>query len=242
VGKPIGFFYGFKSEGVLRDSVAASQVTWTNFNGARFQAGNMLVSDIAGRDSLGNLVLQPDGKITLDDRTDIGDPTPDFTFGLTNTFSWKDFEVSGLLQGAFGGKVLNINRIRTESGPRVNLSRERYENRWTPENPDGKYPRLGENPNQVGTNNYTSNLLEDGSYLRLRSATLSYQLPASLRGRAGLAGGRIYVTGTNLFTITDYSGFDPDVSAQSVGNVNRGIDIGAYPLARTITVGVSLTY
>ena len=242
VGKPIGFFYGFKAEGVIRDSVQANQVTWTNFNGGKFQAGNMLVRDIAGRDSLGNLVQVPDGKITLDDRTDIGDPTPDFTFGLTNTFSWREFELSGLLQGAFGGKVLNINRIRTESGPRVNLSKDRWYNRWTPESPNADYPRLGENPNQVGTNNYTSNLLEDGSYLRLRSLTLSYQLPEALRGKAGLNGGRVYVTGTNLFTITDYSGFDPDVSAQSVGNVNRGIDIGAYPLARTITVGVSLNY
>lgn len=242
VGKPIGVFYGFKSEGVIRDSVQANQVTWTNFNGGRFEAGDMLVRDIAGRDSLGNLVMVPDGRITLDDRTDIGDPTPDFTIGLTNTFSWRAFELTSLFQGSYGGKVLNINRIRTESGPRVNIGRDRWEDRWTPENPDAKYPALGENPNQVGTNNFTSNLLEDGSYLRLRSATLSYTLPELVRSRAGFRNARIYVTGTNLFTITDYSGFDPDVSAQSVGNTNRGIDIGAYPLARTITVGVSVNY
>ena len=152
---------------------------------------------------------------------DVGDPTPDFTYGLSNTFTWRRFELSGLLQGSHGGKILNVNRIRTEAEPRANISRARWEGRWTPENPDAKYPRVGENPNTVGPNNFSSNLLEDGSYLRLRTVTLSYGAPA------WLFGARLYVTGTNLLTWTDYSGFDPDVSGQSVGNTNRGIDIGA---------------
>ena len=242
VGKPIGVFYGFKSLGVVRDSAQAATIVQTNFTGGRFRPGDMLIADVAGRDSAGNLVLTPDGKITLDDRIDIGDPTPDFTLGLTNTFSWKSVELTGLLQGSFGGNVLNINRIRTESSPRVNISRDRWENRWTPENPDTDVPRIGENPNQVGPNNLTSNLMEDGSYLRLRTVTLSYLIPNSLQQRLRLTASRIYVTGTNLFTITDYTGFDPDVSAQSVGNTNRGIDIGAYPLARSVTVGVSFNF
>jgi hypothetical protein len=94
----------------------------------------------------------------------------------------------------------------------------------------------------VGTNNFTDNLLEDASYLRLRSVTLSLAVPDRLLRRTGVSGVRAYVTGTNLFTITDYSGFDPDVSAQSVGNTNRGVDIGAYPLARGMTIGLSLNY
>jgi TonB-linked SusC/RagA family outer membrane protein len=242
VGKPIGRFYGFRSLGVIRDSAQAATITYTNFSGGAFQPGDMLIADIAGRDSLGNLVMSPDGRITLDDRTDIGDPTPDFTIGLTNTFSYRNFELTGLLQGAFGGRVLNVNRIRTESSPRVNIARARWEDRWTPETPDAKYPKIGTNPNQVGPNNFTSNLLEDGSYMRLRTLTLSFLIPESLQSRLLLGASRIYATGTNLFTITDYSGFNPDVSAQSVGNANRGIDIGAYPLARTITVGVSVNF
>jgi hypothetical protein len=138
--------------------------------------------------------------------------------------------------------VLNVNRIRTESSPRVNVIADRYYDAWSPTNPDGKYPKIGENPNQVGTNNFTDNLLEDASYVRLRTVTLSYVLSSSLRARSRLSMGRVYVTATNLWTSTDYSGFDPDVSAQSVGNANRGIDIGAYPLARTITAGLSLNY
>lgn len=241
VGKPIGSFYGFKSLGVIRDSAQAATITWTNVNGNAFQPGDMLILDIGGAtDSAGNVI--PDGTITTDDRTDIGDPTPDFTIGLTNTFTYKNFELSGLLQGSYGGEILNVNRIRTESSPRVNISRERYENAWRPDNPNGTFPQIGENPNQVGPNNFTTNLLEDGSYLRLRTLTLSFLMPESLQSRLRLSASRIYVTGTNLFTITDYSGFDPDVSAQSVGNTNRGIDIGAYPLARTITVGVSFNF
>ncbi|HYT70852.1 MAG TPA: TonB-dependent receptor, partial [Gemmatimonadales bacterium] len=236
VGKPIGVFYGFRSAGVIRDSAQAAAVTWRNFSNQPFRPGDMLVLDISGPNGV------PDGIITLDDRTDIGDPTPEFTAGLTSTVSWRSFELTGLLQGSFGGTVLNVNRIRTESSPRVNLSRERWLNRWTPENPDARFPRIGENPNQVGPSNFTSNLLEDGSYVRLRALTLTYTLPRALQERARLSAGQIYVTATNLFTLTRYSGFDPDVSAQSVGNTNRGIDIGAYPLARSVTVGVSVTY
>ena len=102
---------------------------------------------------------------------------------------------------------------------------------------------IGENPNQVGTNNFTDNLLaESGSYLRLRTLTVSYGLPQRLLSRFGASNAQLYLTGTNLFTASNYSGFDPDVSSQSVSNVNRGIDIGAYPIARTITTGVRFNY
>jgi TonB-linked SusC/RagA family outer membrane protein len=231
VGKPIGMFYGFKSLGILRDTAAAKAVTWKNFNNSTYQPGNMLIADIDG-----------DGVITLADRTDIGNPTPKWTGGLTNTFGYKGFELTGLVQASHGGVVLNVNRIRTESSPRVNVIADRYYDAWTPTHTDAKYPKIGENPNQVGTNNFTDNLLEDASYVRLRTLTLSYVLNKSLQARTRLSGGRVYVTGTNLWTSTDYSGFDPDVSAQSVGNANRGIDIGAYPLARTVTFGLSVNY
>lgn len=225
VGKPIGVFYGFRSRGVVPDSAAAALIKHKNFNNAAFKPGDMFVEDLDG-----------DGIITLADRTDIGDPTPDFTYGFSNTFTWRRLELSGLLQGSKGGKILNVNRIRTEAQPRANISAERWFDRWSPTNTTATYPRVGENPNQVGPNNFTSNLLESGSYLRLRTVTLSYGAPAFLFGA------RIYVTGTNLFTVSDYTGFDPDVSGQSVGNTNRGIDIGAYPLSRTIIAGLNITY
>ena len=231
VGQPIGMFYGFQSLGVIRDSAAAAAVTWKNFNGSSYKPGNMLAADLDG-----------DGVITLNDRTVIGDPTPDFTMGLTNDFRLGRLQFTTLLQGSHGGKILNVNRIRTESSPRSNVSRDRYYNAWTPSNPDATEPAIGENPNQVGPNNFTDNLLEDGSYLRLRSATLSYALPANIASRASISDARLYLTGTNLITWTNYSGFDPDVSSQSVGTTNRGIDIGAYPLARGVTIGLNVNF
>ncbi|MEO7455942.1 MAG: TonB-dependent receptor [Gemmatimonadaceae bacterium] len=231
VGKPVGVFYGFKSEGVIRDSAAAAAITWKNFNNSTFKPGDMKVLDLDG-----------DGVITVNDRTDIGNPIPKFTMGLTNSFSYGSFELSGLLQGVYGNKILNINRIRTESSPRVNVSVDRYLNAWSPTNPDGTFPKIGENPNQVGTNNFTDNLLEDGSYIRLRSLSLSFLLPERLAVKTRMTGARVYATGTNLWTATHYTGYDPDVSSQSVGATNRGIDIGAYPLSKGVTIGINLNY
>src|SRR5439155_9843639 len=143
-----------------------------------FKPGDMKILDIAGKkDAQGN-DIGPDGQITVEDRTIIGDPTPDFTYGITNTFSWRAFDLTGLVQGSHGGKILNVNRIRTESSPRVNLARDRWYDRWTADNPTAKYPRIGENPNQVGPNNFTDNLLEDGSYLRLRAVTFAWNVPS----------------------------------------------------------------
>jgi len=236
VGQPIGMFYGFKSGGIVRDSAHAASIGWRDFDGAAFAPGDVLIMDISGPNG------RPDSLITVHDQTIIGDPTPDFTYGLTNTIGYRGFELSALIQGVQGNEILNINRLRTEGSPRSNVSRERWVNRWTPQNPNAKFPRVRENPNQVSPNNYTDNLLEDGSYLRLRSATLSYIIPTAWIGKYGVNAARVYVTGTNLFTATDYSGFNPDVSSQGTGNSNRGIDIGAYPLARTVTFGVNITH
>jgi TonB-dependent starch-binding outer membrane protein SusC len=232
VGEPIGVFYGFRSLGIIRDTAEANAYRVRNFGGTRFfRPGEMKIADING-----------DSVITLGDRTIIGDPTPDFTFGVSLTAGWKSLELSGVMNGVQGNKILNINRIRTEGNPRSNIIADRFFDAWSPTNTDAKYARIGENPNQVGPNNFTTNLLEDGSYMRLRSVTLSYVLPRSFIEQRGFSNARLYVTGSNLFTLTDYSGFNPDVSSQGVGNLNRGLDIGAYPLARSVTLGVSFTY
>ncbi len=243
VGQPIGTFFGFISDGIIRNAADSTEYTTLNFaNGRRARPGELKIRDVAGRDSLGQLVMTPDGRITLDDRTTIGDPTPRFTYGFSNTFSWRSFEVVSLLQGVHGNKVLNVNRLRSEASPRSNVQRDRYFDRWTPENPNARFPAIGENPNQVGTNNYTSDLLEDGSFLRLRTVTLSWAMPEQLVQRRGFASARLYLTGANLLTWTRYDGFNPDVSSGGVGSANRGVDIGAYPLARSWTLGINIGY
>jgi TonB-linked SusC/RagA family outer membrane protein len=230
VGEPIGVFYGYKTDGLFRDSaeVAAYGATLPD---RAFLPGDARVLD-----------LNDDGVINELDRAVIGDPNPDYTLGWNSSFGWKSFELSTFLHGSFGADVLNLNLIRVEGGsPTTNVTRDRFLNRWTPENPDAEYARIGATTGSIGSN-YVDTMLEDGSYLRLSNVTLTYNLPERWVAPRGLREMRVYVTGNNLHTWTRYSGYNPDVSSMGVGNVNRGIDVGAYPLARTLTLGVNIGY
>ncbi|HEX2191150.1 MAG TPA: TonB-dependent receptor [Longimicrobiaceae bacterium] len=235
VGHPIGVFYGYRTDGLFRDSIEAASYGATLPN-RRFQAGEARVLDLSGPEGV------PDGVINELDRTVIGDPNPDYTVGWNSTFAFRGFELSSLVHGSFGADVLNLNLIRVEGGgPSTNVTRARFEDRWTPENPGAKYPRIGSASQSIGSN-YVDTMLEDGSYLRLGSVTLAYNLPGSWTTGRGFRDTRVFVSGSNLYTWTKYSGYNPDVSSMGVGNANRGVDVGAYPLARTVTVGVNIGY
>jgi TonB-dependent starch-binding outer membrane protein SusC len=233
VGEPLGVFYGYKSAGILRDSAAAASYTKLvkPLSGTSWKPGDLAIADVNG-----------DSVITSADRTIIGNPAPKYTFGWTNNVGWKRFELATTVDGAYGARLLNLNLARLESGsPRTNMLADVWTDRWTPENPDAKYPRIGGAQLFIGSD-ITSDMLEDGSYTRLRAVTLTYNVPPAWLGRTGLGMARIYVTGTNLATWTNYSGFNPDVSSISIGNVNRGIDVGSYPLAKAVTFGLNLSY
>jgi TonB-linked SusC/RagA family outer membrane protein len=231
VGQPIGAFYGYRTAGLFRDSTTLN--AW--------KAKTRLESGTPGLGNVQYVDVNEDGIINDLDRTTIGDPNPDYTLGWQNTFSWKGFELSGLIDGSFGNQILNLNNIRLGSAsPSTNVLRERVMDAWSPENPNGKWQRIGAGIGQQGSN-ITQELLEDGSYLRLRTVTLSREIPRGWLRNRGF-GARAYVTGQNLITRTDYSGFNPDVSSLGVGNLNRGVDVGSYPLARTYTFGLNITY
>ena len=230
VGQPIGAFFGYQTAGVIRDSAAAANYT-VLIGGTRQGAGQIRYVDQNG-----------DGIIDANDRTIIGDPNPRYLLGWQNTVSLKGFELSGSFDGTFGNKILNLNLYRVEGGgPITNITRDRFNDRWTPDNPDAKYPKVNSAPGALGAE-FTDYLLQDGSFFRLRTVTLSRTVPQFLIRNAGFTSGRLFVTGSNLWTHTDYRGFNPDVSSQGVGNLNRGIDSGAYPLARTWTFGFNLSY
>jgi len=233
VGAPLGVFFGYKSGGILRTTEAATAYTAAVKppSGTAWSAGDSYIVDING-----------DGKIDVNDRTVIGNPLPKYTLGWTNTLGWNRLDMSTTLDASHRPTLFNLNVNRLESGsPRTNLLRDRWIDRWTPDNPNAKYPRIGGSLLNVGTD-MTSDMLEDGSYTRLRSITVGYTFPSSFASRAGFVNARAYITGTNLVTWTNYGGFNPDVSSISVGNVNRGIDIGAYPLPRAFTFGINLSY
>ena len=234
VGQPVGVFIGYRTGGIVRDSAQALSLSHVvnRASGNAYRPGDVILVDTDGNDT-----------IDARDRTMIGDPNPDFTLGWQNTVSFRGFELSGLLQGSFGNEILNLNRWRLTGGDlATNVLRDRYENRWTPQNPDATYPRLGVNTVGAGTTDYNDLILEDGSYLRLKTLSLSYALPARWLAARGVSAARVYVTGANVATWTDYTGFDPEVSSFGVGNLNRGIDIGAYPAARSFTFGLNFTY
>jgi TonB-linked SusC/RagA family outer membrane protein len=233
IGQPLGVFFGYKVGGILRSAEEAAAYTAIVAppTGTAWAAGDQRIVDING-----------DGLINVNDRTIIGNPIPKYTLGWTNNLGWKGLDLSTTLDGSYGATLFNLNMNRLESGsPRTNILRERWTDAWTPQNTTGKYPRIGGSILNIGTD-MTSDMLEDGTYTRLRSITLGYTVPTRVVSRRGISSVRVYITGTNLVTWTDYTGFNPDVSSISVGNVNRGIDVGAYPLSKAVTFGFNLSY
>lgn len=221
VGQPLGAFYIIKSLGVNPDT------------------GDMMYEDINN-----------DGKINSDDRQFLGDPIADFYGGFTNNFSYKNFDLSIFFQYSYGNDLYNLNAEGTggtaslganasAAGAPTNIFKDVYEDRWTTENRNAEYPRVVAGSAGITNNQRSSRYLEDGSYVRLKNITLGYNLPSNLVSKVKLSSARIYVTGQNLITFTDYSGFDPEASSSfDVGN--SGVDQGAIPQFKTYTVGVNI--
>lgn len=165
-----------------------------------------------------------------------GAPHPDYTFGINNRFRYRDFELSASLRGVIGADVLNFNRMFLAAGDRDHGSRNKDRivlDRWSSENPESDIPRAGSQPLQRPS----TFEVEDGSFVRLSNVRLGYRLPP---GVFGVRSSEVFLAVQNLFTITDYSGYNPEVSSAGLGNVNLGIDRDAYPLARTFTMGVNV--
>ncbi|WBO85332.1 SusC/RagA family TonB-linked outer membrane protein [Hymenobacter yonginensis] len=223
-GSPLGTFYGLKADGIFQtDAEARAQ----NPNA---RAGDQRFVDLNG-----------DGRINDQDRTVIGNANPNSIAGVTNTFSFKGLELSVFFQGSFGNDIYNENRRTTEGMSQALNQTTRVLNRWTPTNTNTDVPRavFGD---PAGNNQVSSRFIEDGSYVRLKNLTLAYGLPQSVLQKSGISGVRVYVTGQNLLTWTDYSGYDPEVSADPFSSTGFGRDLGVYPQARTYTVGLNATF
>jgi hypothetical protein len=214
--------------------------------------GDAKWKDIAGAtDADGNPI--PDGKISTADLTTIGNTSPKFVFGWSNSMSYKNFTLTFLIQGSYGNDLFNATRIRTE-GPTAGAS-PNLKNRWTIDNQDTDVPAFIDQLTRdaagltskvnLGKSAYnrSSRWIEDGSYARLKNITFGYNLPKSLVSKVGLNNFRAFVTSTNLLTLTKYSGYDPEVSSYNVGSdAGRGVDISNYPTVKTLTFGINLTF
>ncbi|MDD3744286.1 MAG: hypothetical protein PHX54_11740 [Lentimicrobiaceae bacterium] len=212
VGYPLGTFYGYVSEGVDPET-----------------------GDIKYKDVNENGIFDPG------DRTVIGYGMPDFTFGFTNNFTYRKVSLNIFFQGSVGNEIFNATRIDLEGmfdskNQSVDVLR-----RWTPDNPNTDIPRAVGGGNVDNVRN-SSRFIEDGSYLRLKSATLSYQILKNNPKFDLIRNLSVYVTGQNLLTFTKYSGFDPEVNAYGNSAVEVGIDYGTYPQSRTVVFGVNVEF
>lgn len=220
VGHPAFEFYGFKEIGVFQNQ---AQIDAYQKNGTPIQP-NAKPGDFIWQDTNG------DGKINQADRTFLGDYLPKWVYGLTFNPSYKNFDLKLFGQGAWGNKVFEGYR-------RLDVQKANYPiealNAWTPSNPSSTYPRLSDNDPNGNFKNPSNFYLHNGGYFRIRTAQIGYNLPKSWLQRADIKAARIYVSSTNLATITGYNGYDPEVAG--------GVDRGVYPPARSFLLGLNLT-
>ena len=235
-GEPLGVFFGYRTDGLFRTQEEADK--YVNAEGKPIlpnaAAGQRRLVDVNG-----------DGAITADDRDILGNPEPDVSFGFTNDFTFGPLSVYTFIQGVYGNEIFNYNTSQMAGASTGgNVYRPSWVDRWTPQNIDARWPVSGLRPGvgyTFGTSgDVYSHWIEDGSYLRLRNVTLSYEVPDSWANRlAGMETARVFANVDNLWTLTNYSGLNPDVNTTGQQNISRGIDLGAYPLARTYRLGVS---
>jgi len=210
VGEEMSYFYGRNVVGFTNDG--------------RFQ-----YEDVNG-----------DGTVDDDDRTKIGSPHADFTYGINLNLGYKGFDASFFFNGSQGNDVYNYNKVFTDFPLFVNGNRStRVLDSWTPSNTDATLPALLNS----GTNNESSSnsyFVEDGSFFRLKNLQLGYTFPTNVAEKMGADSFRFYLQGTNLFTITDYEGFDPEIVAYD--NLSLGIDSRIYPNSRIMSIGVNVKF
>lgn len=221
-GEEMGSFYGLVSDGIWQTADADKAAVY----GA--EPGDFKYVD-----------QNNDGKINVDDQGIIGHALPDFTWGMSNNFSYKSFSLDVFLQGSQGNQLLNSNRFELESGNGLSNASTKLLDRWTPENPSNLYPRANRNADYL---HMSTRYLEDGSYIRIKTITLSYDLPKKWMESLKMRQFKVYVTGQNLFTFTKYSGFDPEVGSFGMDNTRMGYDYGSYPSVRTIILGASINF
>jgi hypothetical protein len=179
-----------------------------------------------------------DGKITTADKHNLGSAQPKFTGGITNTFTIGRFDLSVFFQGSYGSKIFNLLQ-QTLERPTLSLNASAtLLNRWTPQNTNTTVARATDSPVPQVTDRY----IENGSYLKLKNASLGYTFGNALASKIHAKNIRLYVSGQNLFTITKYTGLDPEVNFYDNDNTKQGIDYGTYPPVRTFLAGLNVTF
>lgn len=242
-GQPLGSFFGHKVEGIFQNQ-AEIDAAPTQSSAA---PGDLRFADISGGAGEDNILgtaddLAPDGVINDDDRTFIGKALPDFTGGLRNNVTFHGIDLGIFFQFATGFDVYNNNLAFAEGMNSVFSPTVRaWENRWQQEGDDTDIPRLVRgDPN--GNRRDSERFVEKGDYLRLKTLTLGYTLPKSATERIGIRKARVFMSGYNLWTLTGYSWYDPEVNMFDGSNTALGTDFLSFPQARSLVFGLSLGF
>lgn len=230
-GMPVGLFYGYKTDGIVQNGETGIPIT---SGGSRRGPGSINYCDLNGN-----------GYLDEGDKTIIGNPNPDFTFGLSTSFSWRDLSLNASFDGSYGNELTNANLIQetkvvSSTSAYSNIRREAYFEAWTPDNPTEKYPALGKAMGAEELKYMTDRWVEDASFLRISNVSLSYKLP--LPKNKVVQNVSVGVSGRNLYVFTKYSGWDPEVSSYGNSMARVGVDLGSYPTARTYCFDVRLTF
>lgn len=233
VGQPFGQMRGWKYLGVWQEKDAAEAAKYGQLPGDPHYAD-----------------INNDGKINKLDTTLIGNSMPKFIFGWNNQFTYKNFDLFVQVQGKQGNDIFNVARIALEAPDGTSA---RLLNRWTPQNQNSDIPgiiddRTREDAHLINkisfppsTGNTTSRWVEDGSYIRLKNVTLAYNFSKSLINKISLTNLKVYVSATNLLTITKYKGFDPEVSSYNGNDAQIGSDYNNYPQSKIFNIGINLS-
>ena len=226
-GQEPGLFYGYATNGIVSNATQLANAP--SFNGTPAQLGDVYLVDQNG-----------DGVIDNNDLTIIGNPNPDFNFGFGTSIEYKNFSLTALFTGVFGNDIANGNLLReayADNGA-TNVRPEAYFNAWSPENPNGTYPRVGYDlADETG---FTDRLIEDGSFIRLANVAIGYNIPC--KDNSLIDGAYISLSGQNLLLFTDYSGFDPEVDSFSFDPGRVGLDWNSFPNQRSYSLSLNLTF
>jgi hypothetical protein len=235
VGGPVGEFYGYKVKGIFK--------TEDQLRSAPIQFGRPVANNSGGT-YLGDIQyedLNGDNKIDEADQTALGSGNPKFTYGITNTFSYKSIDMSFFLNGSYGAKIFNVlNYSIAGLSGLYNNQLASVSNFWTPtnSNSDIPTPRGGDNPNLKNSDRF----IESGSFLRIQNVSIGYSLPSQWIKKIKLNRLRVYASGQNLYVFTPYKGLDPEIGSINQDAFLTGVDIGRYPSARTITFGINAEF
>ncbi len=235
VGHPIGSFFLYEQDGIFQN---AGDVFASAYQGKNTQPGDVKFKDQNG-----------DGVINEEDRAFLGSAIPKYTFGATTNFEYKNFDLSVFFQGQYGNKIYSQVNMDIEGFYRAfNVTQRVYDDRWHGEGTSNTMPRVSFTA--ASNNKYpSSRFLEDGSYLRLKNLQLGYTIPEKIVSRFHIKNLRVYLTGQNLWTLTNYTGLDPEMHVSDNvkrdtygGDVAAGIDWGTYPSAKSYIIGLNLNF